>query len=130
MATQAQFGSYPKTAVAVLSAANANRDGSGTLATVFTANTTNSLGSRVDDIYITATGTTTAGQIRLFIHDGTNSRLWQEVLVSAVTPSATQAVFSTSLINQSLILANGYSLRASTNNAETFHVCVTRAADF
>jgi hypothetical protein len=92
--------------------------------------TAGSNGSRVDDIYIVATGTTTAGVVRLFINDGTNTRLWQEVMVTAVTPSTTVQVFNTALFNQALILPNGYSLRASTNNAETFNVLVTRAGDF
>jgi hypothetical protein len=39
-------------------------------------------------------------------------------------------VFNTALFNQALILPNGYSLRASTNNAETFNVIVSRAGDF
>lgn len=130
MATQAQFGAYPRNTITVLGAANANRNGTGVLNTVFTANVTNSLGSRIDDIYITAVDTTTAGAIRLYISDGANNNLWQEILVTAITPSGTQSPWSTSLINQALILANGFSLKASTNNANTFHVCVTRAADF
>ena len=66
----------------------------------------------------------------MFINDGTNTRLWQEILVSAVTPSTTVAVWSFVLLNQALVLPTGYSLRASTHNAETFNVTVTRAGDF
>jgi hypothetical protein len=127
MSTSAQYAATPRTANAVLSVANTNRDGTGTIATVITAG---SSGSRVDDVYITSYSTTTAGVIRLFLHDGTNARLWQEILVTAVTPSATQQVWSYALLNQALILATGWSLRASTNNAETFNVNVTRAGDF
>jgi hypothetical protein len=87
-------------------------------------------GTRIDDIYIVATGTTTAGVVRLFISDGTNIRLWQEILVAAITPSTTVAVWSASLLNQGLLLESGWSLQASTNNAETFNVLVTRAGDF
>lgn len=127
MATAAQYAATPRTTITVLGAANANRDGTGVINTVFTAG---SSGSRIDDIYVTATGTTTAGQIRLYISDGTNANLWQEVLVSAVTPNATIQPWSYSWLNQSLVLANGYSLRASSNNANTFHVVVSRAGDF
>jgi hypothetical protein len=56
--------------------------------------------------------------------------LWKENLVTAVTPSTTVAVFQTVLLNQALILQSGWSLRASTNNAETFNIQVTRAGDF
>ena len=135
MATQAQFGAYPRNTITILGSSNANRNGTGVLNTVFTANITNQLGSRVDDIYITALGTTSAGQIRLYISDGVNHNLWQELLVTAITPSTTISPWSASLVNQALVLANGFSLRASTNvggtnPTDTFHVVVTRAADF
>lgn len=127
MSVQAQYASTAKTAVAQVTTANTARDGTGTIATVFTAGAS---GSRVDDILITATGTTTAGVVRLFLHDGTNARLWKEVLVSAITPSATVSPFTSSLTSQALILQTGWSLRAATHNAETFNVLITRAGDF
>ena len=127
MATTAQYASTVNSAQAQVSTANTNRNGTGTLATVLTATGT---GCRIDDIYIVATGTTTAGVVRLFISDGSNIRLWQEILVSAVTPSTTVAVWSYTLLNQALLLESGWSLQASTNNAETFNILVTRAGDF
>ncbi len=127
MAVQAQYASTPRAAVGQVSVANTNRDGTGTLATIFTAG---SSGSRIDDIKIQATGTTTAGVVRLFVHDGTNARLLAENLVTAVTPSTTVEAWSTTLLNQAIVLPNGWSLRASTNNGETFNVLVTRAGDF
>lgn len=128
MATSAQYAATPRTAIAQISTANTNRNGTGTIGTVFTGG---SSGSRIDDISIVATGTTTAGVVRLFINDGTTSYLWQEILVTAITPSTTVQVFSFTLLNQALILASSsWSLRASTNNAETFNILVTRAGDF
>lgn len=127
MSTSSNYAATPKTAVAQVSTANTARDGTGTLATVFTAGTN---GSRIDDITIVATGTTTAGMIRLFLHDGTNARLWREVAVSAITPSATVSPFSSALGSLALVLQTGWSLRASTEKAETFNILVTRAGDF
>ena len=127
MSITANYAATPKTAVAQVSTANTARDGTGTLATVFTAGTS---GSRIDDLAVVATGTTTAGMVRLFLHDGTNARLWREVAVSAITPSATVSPFSSLLGNLALVLQTGWSLRASTHNAETFNVLVTRAGDF
>lgn len=127
MSATSNYAATPKTAVAQVSTANTARDGTGTLATVFTAGAS---GSRIDDIAITATGTTTAGMVRLFLHDGTNARLWREVAVSAITPSATVSPFSSLLGSLALVLQTGWSLRASTHNAETFNVLVTRAGDF
>lgn len=127
MSTSPQYAGIVKTAAAQVSTANTARDGTGTLATVFTAGTN---GSRIDDLTVTATGTTTAGIVRLFLHDGTNARLWKELSVSATTPSATVAAYTTYLSNLALTLQSGWSLRASTHNAETFNVIVTRAGDF
>lgn len=127
MATTAQYAATVQTAQAQISTANTNRNGTGTIGTVITGATN---GTRVDDISIVATGTTTAGVVRLFISDGTNVRLWQEILVSAITPSTTVQVWSYTLLNAALILKSGWSLQASTNNAETFNVIVTRAGDF
>ena len=127
MSTTANYASTPRAALGQVSTANTARDGTGTIATIFTAGAS---GSRVDDIAIVSTGTTTAGVVRLFINDGTNSRLWQEILVAAITPSTTVQVWSAVQLNQALLLPNGWSLRASTNNAETFNVNVTRGGDF
>lgn len=128
MATAAQYASTVRTAIAQISTANTNRNGTGTIGTVITGAAT---GTRVDDITITATGTTTAGVVRLFVNDGTTSYLWQEILVPAITPSTTVQVFTFTLLNQALLLASAsWSLRASTNNAETFNIIVTRAGDF
>lgn len=127
MATTAQYAATARTATSSVSTANTNRNGTGTIATIFTAG---SNGSRIDDIFIVATGTTTAGVVRLFVNDGTTSWLWREIIVPAITPSTTVQVFSAALYEQGLILANGFSLRASTQIAETFNILVTRAGDF
>lgn len=127
MAIQAQYATTPASAAVNISAANTNRDGTGTIVNVETAGAS---GSRIDDLTITATGTTTAGMIRLFLHDGTNARLWREVPVQAVTPSGTVQTWTATLANLALVLQSGWSLRASTHNAESFNVLVTRAGDF
>ncbi len=127
MGAVANYAATPRAAAGQVSTANTNRDGTGTIATIFTAGAS---GSRVDDILVTATGTTTAGMVRLFLQDGTTARLWQEIPVTPVTPSGTVPAFTFTLLNQALMLPSGWSLRASTNNAETFNVFVDRAGDF
>lgn len=123
MASTPNFASTPRCAMAQAAAANTNRDGTGTIATVFTAGAS---GSRLERVRIQAAGTTTAGVIRLFVHDGSNARLLMEVLVTAITPSTTVQAWSAdidmSYNGQALVLPNGFSLRASTHNAETFNV--------
>ena len=106
---------------AQIATANTGLDGSGTVGTILSAGTA---GSRIDLIRVKATATTTAGMIRLFLHDGSVYRLWQELEVSAVTPSATVKAFSIEIVPTAplLLLPTGWSLRASTHNAETFNV--------
>jgi hypothetical protein len=120
MATAPAYAATPRHAVGALSAANTNRDGTGTVVTVFTAGAS---GSRIDKVRVAAKGNTTAGVVRLFIYDGTNYALWDEFLVTAITPSTAVSVFETEEeFTYPILLPAGYSLRASTHNAETFSV--------
>ena len=124
MSTTPQFASVVRTATDQVSVANTNRDGTGTIVTVFTAG---SSGSRIETVEIQATVTTTAGMVRLFVHDGTNARLLREQPIPAVTASGTVPAFQIVIPFgdlSPLLLANGWSLRAATNNANTFNITV------
>jgi hypothetical protein len=118
------FAQAVRHSAVAISTANTNRDGTGTIGTVFTADATD--GSVIDSIQMTATGTTTAGVIRLYKHNGSTAFLWKEILVGAITPSATVAAFmrrlDCSLPANACYLPAGWSLRASTHNAEAFNV--------
>jgi len=118
------FIDTPKWGQARISTANTARDGTGTVGTVYTGTTD---GSRISYIRIMATSTTTAGMVRLFISDGSNIRLWDEILVSALTPSATVLGFRATIASPVpgeplLFLPSAHLLLASTNNAESFDV--------
>lgn len=119
MASTPSFVATPKVGIALVSTANANRDGTGTIETVFSAGAN---GSRIERVVVEARSTTTAGMIRLFLHNGTTAFLWREVAVSAVTPSATVKTFREEIAVEDLVLQTGYSLRASTHNAENFNL--------
>ena len=119
MATAPAFAATPKCAMGALATADTSRTAPTTVVTIYTAGAS---GSRIDSVNVVATGTTTAGVVRLFIYDGTNYRLFQEVLVSATTPSVSVPVFSASLSFNTFLLPSGYSLRATTNNTEGFNV--------
>ena len=81
-------------------------------------------GTRVDLVRVVATVTTTAGMIRLFLWDGTNARLWKEISVTAITPSATVEAFSAEFVpTEPLWLPDEtWQLRASSENAEAINV--------
>lgn len=126
MASAPPFIGTPKTWTAALSAANTNRDGTGTIVTVASAGAS---GTRIDTVRIIGAGTVTAGVVRLFLNDGTNTRLLKEVMVPATTPSATVETFIQDIdFSAGLFLPNGWSLRAATHNAEAFNV-VARGGD-
>jgi len=127
MSLNAAYAATPISAIVNISTANTNRTDTGTITQVLLAGAS---GTRIDDITITATATTTAGVVRLWIHNGTANFLWLEILVTAVTPSTSVASWSTSLTNMGLVLPTGYSLQASTHNAESFNVIVSRAGEF
>ena len=128
MASNAQFVGTPKNGVAQVTVANTALDGTGTLATVYTAGAT---GARIDSLLVQATGTTAAGMIRLFISDGSANRLIMELPVVAVTPSATIPAWS-AVVNfpKALVLQANWLLKASTHNAQTFNIIPTVAGDF
>ncbi len=127
MATTAQFTATPKVGVAVISTANTGRDGTGTLGIVFTAGAS---GSRIERVQIKAQATTTAGMVRLFVHNGTTSYLLTEIQVAPATPSGTLSAYeATFVFDGGLVIPTGYSLRASTNNAESFNV-IALGGDF
>lgn len=85
-------GGQLRHAVASASTANTNRDGSGTIVSILQAG---GGGTRIDVIEVAATGTTTAGNIKLFTSvDGTVWHYWRELSVSAITASATTKPWS------------------------------------
>lgn len=82
---------------------------------------------RVNYFRVIATGTTTAGKIRIFLstNTGTSKRLIYELAVTAVTPSGSVVGFSGEIYpTEPLILPDGgtHILYCTTQNSETFNV--------
>lgn len=123
MATAPIFFSTPKTWTGIISAANTNRDGTGTIVDIVAAATG---GSKVERVVIQATVATTAGFVRLFVYNGSASRLLREIPVTLLTPSASVAAFryevDLSFPSQVLVLPTTYKLQAATHNAEAFNI--------
>jgi hypothetical protein len=119
MAAAPSFAATVRASAANIATADTSRTAPTNVGTVFTAGAS---GSRIDEINIVATGTTTAGAVRLWVYTGSTYYLLSETLVTATTPSTAQAVFSSVSTYNNLMLPNGYSLRATTNNSESFNV--------
>lgn len=111
-----------------ISTANTNLDGTGTIADLVDAGTTD--GIRVDRIEAVATGTTTAGVLRFFIHDNTVWRFWREAPVTAAVPSVSiraariaPIILNTgTVMDGAFVLPTDYKIGVATYNAEEFEV--------
>ena len=119
MAVAPNFAATPRCSSVSISSADTSRTAPTNVGTLFTAGAS---GSRIDEIDIAAAGATTANVVRLFIYNGSTYFLLQEVLIAAITPSASVAAFSTAISFNSLVIPSGHSVRVTTNNAETYHV--------
>lgn len=122
MATTAQYASTPVFGSATLTTADTSLTAPTTVGTVLTAGAS---GTRIDYIEIQGVATTVAGLINLFVYDGTNYILWQQVPVQAVTSSTTAPAFQAQLSSNGnanimpLTIPTGYSLRATASVAQT-----------
>lgn len=121
MATTPAFAATPRAAIAQVTTANTNRDGSGTPVALFTPGAN---GSKIEEIVVEAIATTTAGMVRIFLSPdgGTTYRLIDEFAVTAITPSGTVSPFRASRKYANLVVPVGYKVAATTHNTETFNV--------
>jgi hypothetical protein len=117
MASTPQFTTTPKIGIANISAANANRDGSGTIPTVFTAG---SSGSRIEEVVVKAEDNPADSIIILWIYDGATAFIFDEIdLGDPGAASTTVTAFRLSRRYENLVLPTGYSLRATLTVAPT-----------
>jgi len=122
MATSAQYAATPRVGSATLTTADTSLTAPTTVGTILTAGAS---GTRIDYIDIQGVATTSAGLINLFIFDGTNYILWNQVPVIAITSSTTAPAFQATLssnVNANLmplIIPTGHSLRATTSISQT-----------
>jgi len=86
--------------------------------------TGNAEGTRIDLVRAKATVVTTAGMLRLFIWNGTNSRLIKEIPMAAITPSATVESFEAEWTpTEPIVLPDAtWELRASISAAEATNI--------
>ena len=124
-ANSVQFTAVARWPVAQVSTANTNRDGTGTIVDIITGV---AAGTRINKITVKAVGTTTAGMVRIYLFDGTNTRLYYESAVSAITAGASTKTFTEIILfNDSdapILPSSSAKIQASTHNAETFNIFV------
>lgn len=126
MAAEPVFAVTPRIGTVNIDTANTNRDGTGAISTLITGGTA---GTRVTEIVCKARGVTTAGMVRVFLHNGTGFFLFDEIVIAAVaTPGASTVTARTRNNYDNLILPSAsWSLRVSTHNAESIEVAALGA---
>jgi hypothetical protein len=80
-------------------------------------------GTRVAEVVVKCAATSSAAIVRLFLYDGTNYWLFDEVTVAAATGSSTVQQTRVSVVYNNLILPSAsWSLRATTSVSQATHV--------
>lgn len=120
MAAEPAFAVTPRIGAVNIATANPNRDGTGTVATLIQGAAT---GTRVAEIVCKARVTTTAGQVRAWLYDGTNYRFLDEYAITAATVANNVQGVRVSAAYSNLVLPSAaWSIVVATHNAESIDV--------
>lgn len=133
MAALATYASTPVGALAQVTTANTNVDGTGTLGTtIMNVIQGAASGTRIDTISIIAAGTiATDTMLRFFLFDGSSTKLWKEVPIKATTSDQYTQNYAVDLTNLGLVLPNSnWYLRATIHTSNYVNIAVTLAGAF
>jgi hypothetical protein len=76
-------------------------------------------GTRIAEIVVKCAATSTAALVRIFLHDGTNYYLFDEIAIAAATSSASVATTRVSTSYNNLVLpSSSWTVRATTTVAQ------------
>lgn len=117
MAASPAFVAAPNNGVGTLDTANTNRDGTGTIVTVWTPGAS---GGRIEEIVVKATGDPADCTVVFYLHDGTTAHVFDEWDIgNPAAGSAIVASYREARTFANLVLEAGWSLRASITAALT-----------
>lgn len=123
MATSPVFASLPVVAIANVTLANTNRDGTGTIVDLAPLTPIPLLaplaGRRIERFRVKATGQVAASVAKIYVFDGTTYRLYTEVLIPATTPSTTAKAFEVEVPVVDLVLQQNEKLGADVSVVPT-----------
>lgn len=126
MATTPSFTSTPRLSISDVSAANTNRDGTGTIVTLMAGV---AAGTRIFEVAAKClvSGASTANVIRIYLSSDSGStwKLHREIAMASATSSASVATTRVNLLEDNLILPSAsWAIGASTHIAEAYNVTV------
>lgn len=131
MASTPNFTATPRIGAGSVSAANTNRDGTGTIVDIITGAAD---GTKVNEVVIKSTGRPADSIVTLYIYDGTTNWLFDEIDLGApAASSATATAYRTTVQYANLVLPNAsHKLRAAVTAAPTTGVLnvIALAGDF
>lgn len=120
MAAKPVFATTPRISAVTISTLEASLTAPTNFGTVITGV---AAGTRVAEIVVKCAATSTAGLVRLFLHDGTNYYLFDEIVVAAATSSASVATTRVSTSYNNLVLPSAsWTVRATTTVAQAIVV--------
>lgn len=115
MAAETQYSA--NTAMVTISSAESALDGTNAVTVITGA----SSGTLIKTVTVKAQGNITEGMIRLFVYDGVQTKIIQEINIPRITKSSRYPTFETT-INLDFILEASSILKATTQNAESFNI--------
>lgn len=125
MALEPQFAATPRIGSVSISTAETSLTAPTAFGTVITGV---AAGTRVAEIVVKCAATSAAALVRVFLHDGTNYFLFDEITVAAATSSNTVATARVSTLYNNLILpSSSWSVRVATTIAQATHVTALAA---
>lgn len=125
MALEPQFAVTPRIGSVAISTAETSLTAPTSFGTLITGVTA---GTRVAEIVVKCAATSSAALVRVFLFDGTNYFLFDEIVVAAATSSNTAATTRVSATYANLILpSSSWSVRVTTTIAQATHVTALAA---
>lgn len=121
MALNPAFAVTPKIGSVSIATADSSYTAPTNYATLVTGAST---GTRIAEIVVKMAAASSAAIVRVFLYDGTNYWLFDEILVGAVaSPSASAVTNRVSTLYNNLILpSSSWSIRVATSVSQTTHV--------
>ena len=120
MATSPQFAVTPRIGAVSIATADSSYTAPSNVGTLITGAST---GTRIAEIVVKCAATSAAAIVRVFLYDGTNYWLFDEVTVAAATGSATVQQTRVSTTYNNLILpSSSWSVRVTTSVSQATHV--------
>lgn len=110
MATSPTFASTINVGSIALSTYDISLTAPSTAVTVLTGG---SSGTKVEEIILQGTASTSAGVCNIFLHDGSTYHLVDQILVTGVTSSTTAVTFRAVRQYTNLFVKNGWTLKAA-----------------